>query len=168
MKQIFTKKEILFKLIFSLLFLISLVIFYKAWQNLATLIAFVLAYSAAVLLLYLDEQFLYKFYAEKIDNGEESALHFPALASRNFFFILILPFLSIFVLTSSGSVLGIALILAINFYLLIEIWQLRDEFLLFKDRFFALSKIRTSSKLVHKISWIALFYFVFLLFVLYF
>ncbi|MBU1033416.1 hypothetical protein KKI22_00495 [Patescibacteria group bacterium] len=168
MKQIFTKKQIIFKLVFSFLFLISLVIFYKAWQNSATLIVFVLAYSVGVVLLYLDEQFLYKLYVEKIDNGEESHSHFPALASRNFFFILMLPFLSIFVLTSSGSVLGIALILAINFYLLIEMWQLRDEFLLFKDRFFALSKIKTNSNLVHKISWIALFYFVFLLIILYF
>lgn len=168
MNQIFTKKQIIFKVLFSFLLLVALIVFFKAWQNISTLVTFILAYSAGVSLLYLDEQLLYRFYAEKIDSGEENASHFPALASRNLFFILMLPFLSIFVLTSSGSILGIALILAINFYLLIEMWQLRDEFLLFKDRFFALSKIQTSTQLVHKISWLALLYFVFLLIILYF
>ena len=166
MNKTFSKKQIIFKLLFSILFLISLVVFFKAWQNLTSLIGFSAAFITGLLLLFLDEQLFYRFYTEKIDGGAQNSSHYPALATRNFFFILTLPFLSIFVLTSSGSILGIALILAINFYLLIEMWQLRDEFLLFKDRFFALSKIQINTKLTRNISWIALAYFVFLLLIL--
>ena len=167
MNHTFSKKQILFKIIFSFSLLIFLIIFFKAWQNTASLIGFVGAYLIGVFLLYFDEQFLYKFYTEKIDLSTQSNSHFPALASRNFLFLLILPFLSIFVFTSSGSILGIALILAINFYLLIEMWQLRDEFLLFKERFLTTLKMPITAQFVRKICWFALAYFILLLIVLF-
>lgn len=166
MTNIFSQKQIAFKILFSFSLLIFLIIFYQAWQNLLSLISFIGAYLAGIFLLYFDEQFLYKFYDEKIDSSVQDASHFSTLATRNFMFLLILPLLSIFVLTSSGSILGIALILAINFYLLIEMWQLRDEFLLFKDRFLAMSKLQVTAKFVHKTCWFALVYFVFLLVIL--
>lgn len=166
MNNTFSKKQILFKVIFSFSLLVFLVIFFKAWQNASSLMGFVGAYSIGVFLLYFDEQFLYKFYTEKIDLSSQDDSHFPVLASRNFLFLLILPFLSIFVFTSSGSILGIALILAINFYLLIEMWQLRDEFLLFKERFLSTLKTPITAQFVRKICWFVLAYFVFLLIVL--
>jgi len=168
MKNIFSKKQLIFKLIFSLSLLGFLIVFYKAWENWLNLGTFTLAYFLGIFLLFLDEQFLYKYYVEKIDSTIQSSSHYLTLATRNFLFILCLPFLSIFVLTSSGSVFGTAFILAINFYLLIEMWQLRNEFLLFADRFLAMSKIKVTSNLVHKICWLALVYFVFLLITLFF
>lgn len=166
MTKIFSKKQIIFKVLFSFSLLIFLIIFYKAWQNLISLISFLGAYFVGVFLLYFDEQFLYKIYEEKIGSSVQEESHFSALASRNFLFLLLLPFLSIFVVTSSGSILGIALVLAMNFYLLIEMWQLKNEFLLFKDRFLNMSNIQVSPKLIHKICWLALVYFVFLLIIL--
>lgn len=166
MINVFSKKQIAFKVLFSFSLLIFLIIFYQAWQNILSLVGFIGAYLTGVFLLYFDEQFLYKFYDEKIDLSIQDSSHFSTLATRNSMFLLILPFLSIFVLTSSGSILGIALILAINFYLLIEMWQLRDEFLLFKDRFLTTSKLQVTAKLVHQICWSVLAYFVFLLLIL--
>jgi hypothetical protein len=168
MKNIFSKKQLIFKLVFSFLLLAFLITFFKAWENWLSLTYFVLSYFFGVIFLFLDEQFLYKFYQEKIGSEVNNDLHLLMLASRNFLFLLALPFLSIFVLTSSGSIFGIALIMSINFYLLIEMWQLRDEFLLFADRFLAMSKIQTSRKLVHKICWFALAYFAFLIIILLF
>lgn len=166
MTNIFSKKQIIFKVFFSFSLLIFLIVFYKAWQNALSLISFIGAYLVGIFLLYFDEQFLYKFYDEKIDSSTQDNSHFSTLATRNSMFLLILPFLSIFVLTSSGSILGIALILAINFYLLIEMWQLRNEFLLFKDRFLNMLQIKVSVGFVHKVCWFALAYFVFLLIIL--
>jgi len=166
MTNIFSKKQIIFKVVFSFSLLAFLIIFFKAWQNTFSLISFVAAYFVGVFLLYIDEQFLYKLYTEKIGSSMQDSSHFSEPASRNSLFLLILPFLSIFVLTSSGSILGIALILSINFYLLIEMWQLRDEFLLFKDRFLATSKIQVTAKFVRRICWLALAYFIFLLIIL--
>jgi len=166
MTTIFSKKQIIFKVLFSFSLLIFLIIFYQAWKNIASLSAFIGAYCVGIFLLYLDEHILYRLYTEKIGSSVQDSSHFPSLASRNFLFLLILPFLSIFVLTSSGSILGIALILAINFYLLIEMWQLRDEPLLFKDRFLATFKIQIDTKLLHKFCWFVLVYFAFLLVVL--
>lgn len=162
MTNIFSKKQLFFKVLFSLFFLLFLIVFFEAWSNWLTLIGFTLAYLFGVVLLFLDEQFLYKFYQEKIDSTNNDSTHFYDLASRNFIFLLALPLLSIFVLTSSGSILGIALVMAINSYLLVEMWQLKDEFLLFKDRFLAMSKIQTTPKMVRQICYIALLYFIFL------
>ena len=168
MKQFFSKKQILFKTFFPLSLLVFLIVFFKAWQNVGSLIGFVGAYILGLFLLYIDEQYLYKLYTEKIDLPAENNSHFSMLASRNFLFLLTLPLLSIFVLTSSGSILGIALILAINFYLLIEMWQLRSEKLLFKERFLSMFKIEITAELIRKICWAVLFYFIFLLVILLF
>ncbi len=168
MSQLFSKKQILFKVLFPLSLLVFLILFFKAWQNLGSLIGFIAAYILGIVLLYIDEQYLYKLYTENPDLSSENNSHFCIPASRNFLFLLILPFLSIFVITSSGSILGIALILAINFYLLIEMWQLRSEALLFKQRFLSMFKIEITSELIKKICWAVLSYFVFLLVILLF
>lgn len=168
MKSIFSKKQLTFKLLFSLLFLAILIFFFKAWENITSLIYFTSAYFLGLILLLIDELFLYRFYTDKIDMQENSSSHNPLLASRNLMFLLALPFLSIFVVTSSGSLFGIAFVLALNFYLLVEIWQLRSEPLLFTDRFLVMSKIEVSNDLVKKICWVVLAYFVFLLIALLF
>jgi len=168
MKQLFSKKQVIFKTFFPLSLLVFLILFFKAWQNTGSLIAFIGAYILGIFLLYIDEQYLYKFYVEKIDSSFENNSHLSALASRNFLFLLILPLLSIFVLTSSGSILGIALILAINFYLLIEMWQLRHKTLLFKERFLSMFKIEITAELIRKVCWAGLIYFIFLLVILLF
>lgn len=162
MERIFSKQQLVFKLLFSLLLLVFLIFFFQAWQNMLSLVAFILAYLSGIVLLYLDEQYLYRLYTDKLTSGE-----LENIASRNFLFLLMLPFLSIFVVTSSGSILGIALVLAINFYLLIEMWQLRDEFIIFGERYLSMSKIKVTAKLTQQICWFALVYFIFLLLILF-
>lgn len=168
MTTLFTKKQLVLKLILSLLFLLALIVFYSAWHNWSTLFSFALAYLIGLIFLFLDEQLLYRLYEEKIDLRTKKDSHFPKLISRNFLFLMSLPLLSIFVATSSGSVFGIALILALNFYLLVEMWQLRSEFLLFKDHFLDGTTIQPSAELIKKICWAALLYFIFLLLILVF
>lgn len=168
MPQLFSKQQLLFKLGLSLIFQLLLVLFYSAWQNLWTLSIFAGAYFLGTIFLYLDEQYLYKYYEEKIDLTVHRDSHYPDLISRSFLFLLSLPLISIFVLTSSGSVFGIALVLALNFYLLVEMWQLRLEYLLFKDRFLEMVKIKATAKQVNQICVFALLYFIFLLLILIF
>ncbi len=168
MPQLFSKRQLFFKLALSVIFLLTLVFYYNAWQNLSTLSIFVGAYFLGVILLFLDEQYLYSLYAEKIDYTEQRSSHYPQLISRNFLFLLCLPLLSIFVFTSSGSLFGIALILSLNFYLLVEMWQLHQEFLLFKDRFLDGVKVDFTAKLVRQICYGVTAYFIVLLLVLIF
>jgi hypothetical protein len=109
---------------------------------------------------------LYQFYQDKLDKPTDNDSHFPELISRITLFLLSLPFLSIFVFTSSGSLPGIALVLALNCYLLVELWQLRPEYLLFKDRFLQMMQIQVDRNLVDRICVVATAYFFILLGVL--
>ncbi len=166
MTRLFTARQTSAKLLITGIFLLLLILLYQAWSNWWTLLAFVAAYCAGVGLLFLDEHYLYQFYQDKIDKPTNNDTHFPELISRNTLFLLSLPFLSIFVFTSSGSLPGIALVLALNCYLLIELWQLRPEYLLFKDRFLQMMQIQASRQLVDRICMVATAYFFILLGVL--
>lgn len=168
MKQIFSKRQIFIKVLGSLSLLVFLIIYFQAWQNLQSLVIFIFAYLCGVAFLFADEQFLYKFYEEKIDTSFQESSHFSNLASRNFLFLLLLPLLSLFVLTSSGSLWGIAIVLAINFYLLIEMWQLKGQPILLKQRFYhhlpGIANEQQSKRLVYGAS---LYLFILLLIVLF-
>lgn len=159
MTRLFTPQQISVKVLGTGIFLVLLIVRYQAWSNWWTLATFVAAYLAGVLLLFIDEHYLYQFYQEKIDKPIDNDSHFPELVSRNTLFLLSLPFLSIFVLTSSGSLPGIALILALNCYVLIEMWQLRPEYLLFKDRFLQMMQLTANRQLVDRICIAAAAYF---------
>jgi hypothetical protein len=168
MKELFSKKQLQFQLIACFVLIVFLIIGFQAWENWLSLIAFVLAYCFGAFFLYIDEHFLCKFYQVNIEKVDESTLHSSSLATRNFLFILILPLLSIFVLTSSGSTIGRAFVISINFCLLVEMWQLRNEFLIFSDRFLSMSKVKATPRLVRQLCWFALVYFIFLLIILFF
>ena len=169
MKKIFNKKELIWKYAILLFFLISYIFFFEAWKDLTSLFLFIFAYCFAILFMVFDEQYLYRFYQDQIEESGENVSHkFPFLASRSSLFILLLPALTIFVLTSTGSFLGIAFILAINLFLLIEMFQLRNEFLLFKDRFFRDLKRNLDRREVNYICLFALLYFFLLLFIWFF
>jgi hypothetical protein len=167
MTNSFSKKQLLLKVVLTCALLVFLIVFFQAWQNVASLIGFMAAYFLGIILLYLDEQYLYKFYIEKTGDSIENTSHFSVLASRNLLFLLLLPLLSIFVLTSSGSLLGIALILSINLYLLIEMWQLRSEPLLFKERFLSVFKGQVNQSITNRFCLVSSIYFIFLLAILF-
>jgi len=110
----------------SLLALSILVL--KLYQDWVSLLLVVLAYCAGVLILWLDEFYLHRLYCENDSDG---------LATRSTIFLLSLPLLSIFVLTSTGSIFGVAMVMAMNSYLCLEMWALYQEPILFKERFFS-------------------------------
>ena len=77
------------------------------------------------LLLYADEQWLYDFYKEQeseVVHKQEQPSFSPRLITRSALFLLALIPLTIFVVTSSGSLLGFGMILGIQLGLVIEIW----------------------------------------------
>lgn len=159
MRPLFSNYQLMVKLVLTVLLLAGLVVFYQAWHNWQSLLIFAGAYLLGAGLLWIDEQYLYQFYQEKIDVPGQEPLHFPRLITRNLLFLLSLPLLSLFLLTSSGSLPGIALVLSLNFYLLVEMWQLRREYLLFKDRFLEMANIKVSAELVKQICYGATLYF---------
>lgn len=167
MTKIFSYQQILVKFFLSFLLLMGLVVLVQAWQDWASLISFAGAFSLGVALLFCDEQFFYKLYADKVTMAVDLPKNANLLASRNSLFILLLPFLSIFVVTSSGSMIGTALILAINCYLLVEMWQLRQQTAIFKERFLSGIKMQLTPALTKKICYLALVYFLFLLLIIF-
>ncbi len=123
----------------------------QLWQNWTQLLLVVLAYVLGVLLLEVDERYLYRYYQEE---GAATV----SLATRGTLFLLVLPLLSIFVLTSTGSWFGGAMVLAINSYLCLEMWQFYQEPLLFKERFLASWQNQLSNKQVQQFCLLASVY----------
>ena len=166
--KVFEKKELRLKYFILFLFLVSAIVFFEAWQDWLSLVLFSLSYVLAVLLMILDDKYFYSFYQEKNDQSIQLDSHqntnvSPFLISRSFYFVIAMPAISIYVLTSTGSVLAIAFVMAINLFLLVEMLQLRAEYLLFKDRFFRELNQTLTKKDVNKICLVAVFYFLFLL-----
>jgi hypothetical protein len=120
------------------------------------IILFIFAYGLGLFLMLGDEKYLQKIYADELEE--------KILITRSPLFILILPFLSIFILTSSGSVPGMALIMAINFVMLIEIWQLASQEKLFNQFFLQGIKKKLSLEEIQIVKIGFLIYFLFLLF----
>lgn len=159
LERVFNKKEKRLQfLIFSLFFLFS-IIYFQAWQNWQSLLTFSFAYFLGFFLLLLDEKYLYSFYIEKTYISDKNISHEntknPAasrdtnsiqLLTRHPLFIISLFLMGVFVLTSTGSVAGMALVISLNLFLFLEILQLRKEPLLFVQRFFASSKLLLSRK----------------------
>lgn len=162
-RSVFTRKQLVFKLGLTLVLLFVFIVLYQAWHNWWTLLAFASAYLLGMALLFFDETYFYSFYEEKVDLPKQDASHFPELITRTVLFLFVLPLLSIFVVTSSGSLFGIALILALNWYLLIELWQLRRHPTQFKERFLGMTTVQVTPQLVTRMCYGASAYFCFLL-----
>lgn len=173
MIKLFEKKELQLKYFILFLFLVSAIVFFEAWQNWTSLLMFIISYILAVVLMILDEKYFYSFYQESSDDPVEDLMQqnqekMPFLISRSFYFVLAIPAFSIYVLTSTGSVAAIAFVMAINLTLLVEMLQLRTEYLVFKDRFFRDLNQKLSQKDVNRICLLAIVYFLFLLLKWYF
>lgn len=166
--KVFEKKELRLKYFILFLFLVSAIVFFEAWQDWLSLVLFSLSYILAIVLMVLDEKYFYSFYQESKESSthievQQKANELPFLISRSFYFVIAMPAFSIYVLTSTGSVLAIAFVMAINLFLLVEMLQLRTEYLLFKDRFFRELNQTLSKKDVNRICLVAVLYFLFLL-----
>jgi len=162
--RIFTKSQQKNKKIFLLLalFLFILVWLIKEKWQIAGLwqeiFLFIFAYSLGLFLMLGDEKYLQKVYAAELEQ--------KILITRTPLFLIGLPFLSIFMLTSTGSIVGIALILAINLVIFIEIFQLTTQSEKFNQHFLMGAKNKMTLLEIKIVKIVFIIYFLILLFLL--
>lgn len=167
------------------LFLVLLLFYWQLWQQWWTLSVVAAAYGFGVSLMWADQKFLYTFYEDKDDVelknsthnltegegkkrnlDEAQSLGEPVVISRQPLFFLVLMPLSVFVLTSTRSLIGIALILALNLYAIIEIWQSCQRPAVFQAKYLAHSKQPLSAQEIRYGCWAATGYLLLLLLLL--
>lgn len=90
---------------------------------------FSLGVGLGIGILFLDESYFYRFYVEKKTTSKKY------LVTRSLIFMLTLIPLGLFLMTSTGSALGVGMFLGIVSGLSIELLQYRSSADLFKDRF---------------------------------
>jgi len=122
------------------------------------ILLFIFAYGLGLFLMLGDEKYLQKIYADELEK--------KILITRSPLFVITLPLLSIFVLTSTGSLAGIALMMAINLVVLIEVWQLAGQPKAFNQYFLQGAKKQIILSEIKIIKIITLLYFLLLLFLL--
>ena len=165
MSQTFEKEQIVIKKILLLLFLALPFFLFSLGVE---FFYFVLGYIVGFSIMLLDEKYFYKLYQEKVVANDSQIVgkrSQAALITRNGMFLLVLPILSLFVLSSTGSLPGIALILAMNLVLMIEFWQLKSEPLLFQERFMANLSRPLNRKNLNYFCYLVTAYFCLLLFI---
>lgn len=161
--NIFNQKEQNYKkvllLIILVLFILGWLISEKwqiadLWQQ---LLLFIFSYGLGIFFMLGDEKYLQKIYSNELEK--------KILITRNPLFLLVLPFLSLFMLTSTGNIPGIALVIGMNAVLLIEIWQLADKREAFNKYFLnrVENKISLSEIKIFKIGFSIYFLFLLLL-----
>ncbi|MFA6814411.1 MAG: hypothetical protein GX943_03515 [Candidatus Pacebacteria bacterium] len=153
-----TKKFILLAvlLLFVLYWLIK-----EQWQIIniwSQILLFIFAYGLGLFLMLGDEKYLQKIYADELEK--------KILITRSPLFLLILPLLSIFMLSSTGSLAGMGLIMAINLVVIIEIWQLAPKQKVFNQYFLQGVKKQIALSEIKIIKMAVLIYFLLLLFLL--
>lgn len=164
--KIFNKKEEQVKKIILLVALVLFVLFLlikQHWEitsSWSQILLFIFSYGLGLFLMLGDEKYLQKIYLDELEE--------KILITRSPLFILILPFLSIFVLTSTGSVAGIGLIMALNLVIFIEIWQLSTKEELFNQNFLQNTKKRVNLSEIRIIQIVSSVYFLLILFLLFY
>ncbi len=106
---------------------ILLTIFLLKLITLEFLVLFLFGSVVSIVILVLDQLYLHNLY-------REPGLA-PQLITRSPIFLLVLVPLSLFVLTSSGSTIGMALILTLWSALFVEMFYLRNDRSSFQTRF---------------------------------
>lgn len=99
---------------------------------------YILGWFLGMLLLILDKNYLYKYYYESIHRPEDK---FARLVTRSLLFILSYFALSLFLITSSGSSLGMGIILGIGLSLSYELWNSRTYVDFFNQYFIQSKKV---------------------------
>ncbi len=123
------------------------------------ILMFIFAYTLGLFLMLGDEKYLQKIYSEELEQ--------KILITRSPLFLVSLPFLSIFMLTSTGSIAGIALILALNLVIFIEIYQLAPRTEKFNQYFLMGVKKKLAVSEIKIVKMVSFLYFLILLFLLF-
>jgi hypothetical protein len=149
-------------LLFAFIMLALLAVIRQAWVDWQSFLFFFAGYLLGFFLLFLDENFIYSKYNEKIDSSiissDDANEKVPQtqLMTRSIFFLLALPFLAVFTFTSTGSPFAEAFVWALLTSEVAEIWALRKEPLVFSQRFFAESKHWSTQQEIQRIAWLSL------------
>lgn len=155
------------KLALFAIYLLPLFFFIKPWTQ---YLFFILGGLLGIGLLVADELFLNRFYNEtdelELESSQEpltSQSSNPTfLATRSTLFLLTLLPLAFFVVTSTGSWLGIGLIVGLLFGLLHEMWQLRGNPRHFNQRFWGQVKTELQEEKINLVLIFSICYFLFL------
>lgn len=112
------------------------VIYYFFHKFLLSTGFYLLGWYAGMALMILDKKQLYLYYYESVHLAQDK---FARLITRSLLFILAYFALSIFIVTSSGSSLGMGIISGIGLILGFELWQSKD-FVEFFNQYFIQAK----------------------------
>jgi len=134
--------------------------FYFLVSSLNQFFTFLIGLYLGVALLVADEKWLYKFYIEKSDLARSD--YKVQLVTRSMLFLLVYIPLSIFVITSSGSLIGQGLILGMGIIWLVEMWKLKNNQQAFTNRFLLQVKKEFSLDDIKKLVLVATGFFVLL------
>jgi hypothetical protein len=113
------------------------VLYYLVRDNVWGTAYYFVGWYLGVLLMFLDKNVLYKYYYESIHQKEDK---FARLVTRSIFFLLSYFGLSLFLITSSGSALGMGLIMGIGLVLSFELWNSRNYVDFFNQYFIQSTK----------------------------
>lgn len=97
---------------------------------------YLLGWYAGLALMVFDKKYLYRYYYESVHLENDK---FARLITRSLLFILAYLALSIFIITSSGSSLGMGIISGIGLILCFELWQSKN-FVEFFNQYFIQAK----------------------------
>jgi hypothetical protein len=116
---------------------------------------YVLGWFLGMILLILDKNYLYKYYYESIHLKEDK---FARLVTRSLLFIFSYFLLSLFLVTSSGSSLGMGIILGIGLSLSFEMWHSRTYVDFFNQYFIQSKKVWTGKEIDNLVKVFIAFY----------
>ncbi|MEA2056997.1 MAG: hypothetical protein U9O78_04840 [Patescibacteria group bacterium] len=143
-----TPKKIIASIVYCLPFFLIL-------SSTSMFILFALGVFFGLGLLEADQRYFYRYYSEKKESESETFL-----ATRSFLFLLTLIPLSIFVITSTMSMLGIGMIMGILLNLLIEMTIYRAWPQAFKKRFLDELKVKPTFSLIAQVFVAGLAFFI--------
>jgi hypothetical protein len=124
-------------------------IFYFTYQDVAQFGLFVLGVYGGAILMWLDQVVLHKYYAAAVDIVPTA----PHLITRSPMFIAVYVPLALFVITSSGSALGIGLIQGIGLQMSYELIKYSRDPAAFSRHFYqAFHKVTLQESLL--ITWV--------------
>lgn len=122
---------------------------------------YVLGWYVGMALMILDKNYLYRYYYESVHLEHDK---FARLITRSLLFILAYLALSIFIVTSSGSSLGMGLISGIGLILCFELWQSKEFVEFFNQYFIQAKKKWNKVEVNHFVKFFLVFYTIIIFF----
>lgn len=144
--------QLLSPLVFGLLQAAILLLRYEAnWLEVGLL---VLGTAIGVAILFADRLYLHQYYAEAGDQAADTA-HVPGLVTRSLVFMMTLIPLGLFIISSTGSRLGVGVLLGFIGGLTLELWWFREQVELFHQLYLFQLRRRMSAEEVSRMVLIA-------------